>query len=217
MAQHSILDIFEPIYAVFLEDYSCPRYVSTYRAYVGTMDDILKFADRLESLEGMAKRYEKLIHGIRHYEEEPRARHVINGFESYIMVPAEEVYRREFLLKKHRWNHEAHDGTVYPVRADEVWISQIVVQVGDCYMRFSRAYFENLQVFYQGAGWVKTEKYAKGFPGMVYKEDDITYLTLYGDEDVQYELSKKEKAIGDVHGWMDYDMHHVMRDIIGEG
>lgn len=204
------------VFGISLEDYSFPRYFPSYRPYVGSKEEAMLFAERLAGNMYAATRYEKLIQGIRNYDENPHTIYEIAGQKHQVMTPMEEVYRRELTLEGHRWEYQSARGSLYNLEADRIWVSQIVVRNERWALRCSKAAFEGLRIMVPGIGDVYLNGEVKGFPGMIYYQDDTHYMSLYITQK-QYQVSQLDEAIQDIEGVYGLDLTDVSRDSIGEG
>lgn len=212
----------EKLYGVALEDYSVPRYLAQPQLHLGTRREFLNLVDRMVADDAVANHYEELIRGIRTYPENPQSQHTVCGQRYHVMSPFKEICRKEIVLPDHTWIHETpENGSAYLLRAKTVWLSYILAERKDKFVRACKATFDCLAVSQAGVGWLYPAKEFKGFPGTAYyehygdAESGLTHYPLYVTEKIFPAGTNLEEAKNSMPGMLDVDISAIARATLG--
>lgn len=212
----------EQLYGVVLEDYSVPRYLAQPLLHLGTRRDFLDLANRMEMNDAVANYYEKMINSIRTCPDSPQAQYTVCGQRYPVMRPFKEICRKEIVLSDHRWIHETpENGCAYLLRAKSIWLSYILAEHKDKFVRACKATFDCLAVSQLGGGWVCPAKDLRGFPGTAYyehygdAESGLTHYPLYVTEKIFPAGTELEEAKNSMPGMLDVDLSAITRATLG--
>lgn len=209
------------LYGLVLEDYSSPRYNPRAKLYVGTMQELLDFTEALEK--ESVPQYKYLITAIRSYASNPGATHTVCGVEYPILTPVKEIGRKEINLTDHIWIHKTElRACEYLMHADSIWSSHVLVEYESQLILCSKASFDQLKISTALLGWIQLNKDIASFPGMVcnnyYGEPKkcVSHLSLYGENKIYRTEEEKNKAMEDLPGMMEVDLHSMIEEIMRE-
>lgn len=204
-----------PIYRIFLEDYSRPRWEAAAKPYYGTMDDIRNLMIYLSENEETRIRYGDLIDAVEWYDMDNDAVHTVAGREFPVLMPAEEVCGSEVLLEEQQGYYTGSSDAVYPVWADRVYIRQILLRMEDGLHRCVKASFEGFRLCSSGLGWICIRNSIKGFPGVVTWADNTHTMNLFVEQEV-YDFDNQKLAMTDTMDTNMINLVGAIGDIMGE-
>lgn len=202
-------------YKLYLEDYRYPRIYGEVRPYFGTMEDILGLAERLSGFEGTAIRYRDTIDAIESFHLDPNVEHWMVGRRYRLLEPMEEICRYDIVLRDLDLGCSTFEETYYRVRAEEVRVSQILLQCEEGFVRCLRANYLQLQVGIPKMGWYYPGWNIRGFPGMVTWENDVHTQHLYVEQ-CTYAPEERELAMKEITDPDKIQLSLALGDIIGE-
>lgn len=204
-------------YRIRLEDYSQPRHTDAVRSYYGEMDDMIAFANGLDTNPGTSKRYHQIIDGIEFYDLDLDITHTVAGHEYRLLDPVVPLAYHELYLENQRWVNENSNGILYPMSADIVWVARMLFRHEDgTIVLCMGAIFENLRIGYQNSGWCKVPDKADGFPGTVTCSDGRHYLNFFVEE-ASYSPDDMGRATEDLLDQSTIDLSIAGKEILGQG
>ncbi len=128
-------------YILKLPDPSLPEFVSGEKLYIGTEEDMLHIADKMEK----SNVYEKTRNGITEYfNGNHGATHNIGYGDIPLLEPALPINEHTSQVDDLSWTHENTWHCKYRMKADSAAITQIVVRRRLNYYRCLRVSFDNL-------------------------------------------------------------------------
>lgn len=185
------------MFGIFLPDPNAPFYNPKVALYVGTQEEILQFVDRLEASPDTSY-YRNVIAAVRAYPDDPTAEYEIAGRKYSAMMPLTEIGRKEFSLSDYTWIHDSPDkGSQYLMKAEDVWVSYIIVTNNIWSATCCKVNFEGLSISTPGIGWITLGASSNGTPGLFYCEsgdDDETHTTCMSLYRSERWHSRDEKA-----------------------
>lgn len=132
------------VYALFLDDYSCPSCCSGIKTYYGTLEEIKTFIDRLEATNGhgtTVKAFRDFCNG------NTEVTHGIAYIWHPLMRPVKVLQEFSTKLDHPQWEYINPYGCPYEVKADTAFVKAMLVKDEDKYYRCLQAGMLNLSYF----------------------------------------------------------------------
>ena len=206
----------ERIFALTLENYSCPRHLPETKSYYGTMEEMIELMLRLENDPATALRYKKMLDAAEFYDFDNDITHNVAGYDVPVFTQVEEVCRLETTLRDQEWEYQSHSGTLYPCKASHIELRQMVLRTPNGYEHAAQANITGLQVCYPGIGWICPNGAIKGFPHMVTLDGHTHRMALAVSLEF-YLPDYLEHAMEDGLNPEAVDLSYLVEDILGEG
>lgn len=209
------------LYGINLNDYWYPKRLRTKKGYVGTKDDLETFAGLLETFYWSNEQACAVSTAIRGYfsglsPESMMQKHG-DGFEW--VHPLEVIYQSEpITLEHHFWQYKTANDAVYPMYADSVSVSRIIVADAGLLFTAIKGSAKGLCVCLQGTGWTELGGVMSGYPETVtydceeglYEMRMFTLVDRIWPEEIEELIQKWSKG-------EDLDLPCLCKDIIAEG
>ena len=212
----------EKMYGVMLEDYALPRYMARAKLHLGTRRDFLNLVERLEGEKEQNPYFRELCNGIRAYPSNPDAGHTVVGKRYPVMIPVNEVCRRELALTDHMWIHKPpYSSNAYLLNAKSIWLTYVLVECKGRLILAYKASFDCLAVSQPGIGWICLANDLQGFPGLSHfehygdEESNLTHFTLCVEEKIYPAGTDVEEAKKNMPGQMDVDLSTIISAMAG--
>ncbi len=156
------------LYAISLNDHAAPSFCSFEKLYIGSLDEISLFIDRLEK----TGHYLDTVAAFRGFMKgDKEAEHPVAYHMTKLLIPVNLVCADERTLEARKWDHINTWGFPYHMRFDEARISQIIVDKQGTLIRLIRGWFKNLSYEDGAGGWIRPDDGFWGHPGMI----DVQY------------------------------------------
>lgn len=202
-------------YCLTLEDYSYPRYSSVVRRYFGEMEDVEELMEGLRSDDWTRTRYWETLEAFDYYEEDDTVTHVAAGTEFQLLEPMEMLATQDAVLENHSWNCTGYSGAIFPLYAQKISVSQILLRgEDDMLYRCIKAEFEGLHICMPGMGWYAPGSDIKGFPRMIKYENHAHKMQMYVEE-ACYNVDDLMNALQDMQAIEKIDLAEACCDILG--
>ena len=206
------------MFGLYLPDPIAPFYNPNVAFYVGTQEELLAFADRVED-SSKASYYEDVIGAVRAYPNDSEARYKIAGGEYDAMVPVTEIGRKEFSLSDHTWIHKVPGSNhQYVMNANYIWVSYVIIKVANHrFVTCCKAQFEGLGMSVPGVGWIALGNGPEGTPGLFYHDEDNkaeTHMSLYRSTR-WHSSDEKAPTVENLPGPLRADLSTVIAELVG--
>lgn len=209
------------IYGINLDDYTSPKAIRGKGGYLGTKEDFDAFARALEisghldlTIRDAIKAIRAMINGIN--QEELVKKHG----PAFEVIHTLDIYRQleDITLERQSWQYTTCNDSVYPMYADRVYISRMIVSYGGYQYIAWRVAAEGLCVCLQGSGWAKMSGIVSGHPEIVTydSKDNIYEMRLYSLGE-RIDPKDESSIISVLETQTEKGMNYLCRDIIGEG
>ncbi len=202
-------------YCIHLEDYALPRHAAVSRCYYGTMDDMVKLAANLSKNDWARKRYHEMIEGIEYYDLDSEVSHLVAGAEYPVLSPVEVIFQNDFIFNDKSWYYTGYNHIAIPMHADQVNVSQILVQQEEMYHRCIKVKFKNILCYSPYTGWNCPNYEDNGFPYIVQETGDDTYTLQFYVAEQSYRLDQKDTALQDMNNLNLVNLSVASTDFMG--
>ena len=204
----------EKYYAITLEDYSVPAYVSSTKEYFGTLDEITAFINSLrhdEYHKGLVEAFDKYCEGdinVKHYV-------AYNNYQ--LMHPVSLIATFEHELSETDYDHINIWGCPYYMRFKKAKMKHYWFKLGKDYYRCLKVIFEELQYQSRSGNWFCQEEGYWGHPYMLTFKPPHTYNNLAVIEKIFCSVEEFNQDGEKFNPEEDYDLTGFFNEIFGNG
>lgn len=205
----------EDMMIIQLEDYREPRFTSKLRPYIGSLEDMKVFAERLAEDPNASVRYHETIEAIDSYEINPDGSHTMAGQEIPILTPAQTLDWDEFQLGyEDQWLYEPVGNPGYApyyMICKDAELEMTLVRVGDELWLCARGTVYGMHRKLFGRD-IYDETGVCGFPGICKQEPGLVEQLLYTVVST-YSVDEMDTAIHDLDTCNYIDLGIVFADV----
>lgn len=205
------------LYALCLDDYSSPSFISSEKPYIGTIEDIINLLNAIKSDEFFHDKFPELFSAFdRFLKGEKNIMHNVALRKVQLLTPVIEIDSTTSYLENTKFEHINTWGFPYEMQFEKAHSEHVWVLYKGKYYRCIRAKIRDLK-YKNSIGQYKEIDMAWGFPRQIEFENDITYSRLYVTEKV---FEKQEDVLTDIENFKqnpDPIFTEILNDIFGDG
>lgn len=205
------------IYQLILDDYSAPAFVSLYKEYYGTLDDISDFIAALRNDEYFAKHNAELISCFEKFKQGEKNIMLMSAYSKHpFLKRAKKLGEASSEFNNYKWEHINTWGFPYYMKCDEVKCSHLWLCCTGIYVRVINAIFLNLQ-YENILGEYMNPGMCWGFPHQIETDEEKTYSRLYV---VEKTFNDKTETLLDMEKFnkgSKPDFTKLLDDVFGNG
>lgn len=205
------------LYALYLDDYSSPSFISSEKPYIGTVEDIINLLNAIKSDELFHDKFPELFSAFdRFLKGEKNIMHNVALRKVQLLTPVIEIDSTTSYLENTKFEHINTWGFPYEMQFEKAHSEHVWVLYKGKYYRCIRAKIRDLK-YKNSIGQYKEIDMAWGFPRQIEFENNITYSRLYVTEKV---FEKQEDVLVDIENFKqnpDPIFTEILNDIFGDG
>lgn len=199
-------------FQINLEDYACPGFVSSSKAYYATLPQLQAFIEALGGHRAVAEDHHDLITAYREYlAGNTGVCHRVLYQNERLLTPAKLIGTKSLSLDHFQWEHINIWGFPYLMSCDHVETVHIWLKVKGGYVRCLSARFDGLK--YDG---YPLESRFWGFPCIIAEDGSVTFNRLAVAEKRFKTLQECQEDLSSFNE-TDFDFTEFCNDIFGDG
>ena len=207
----------EQLYALCLDDYSSPSFISSEKPYIGTIEDIINLLNAIKSDELFHDKFPELFSAFdRFLKGEKNIIHNVALRKVQLLAPVIEIDSTASYLENTKFKHINTWGFPYEMQFERTCNEHIWISYKGKYYRCIRAKIKDLK-YKNSIGQYTEIDMAWGFPRQIEFENNTTYNRLYVTEKV---FEKQEDVLIDIENFKqnpDPIFTEILNDIFGDG
>lgn len=207
----------DQIYRILLDDYSCPGFVSAYKPYYGTLDELSSFITAIRKDEQFADSLSELLSCFdRFLQGEKNINHVVAFKERPFLKRAKRLGEASSEHRILTWEHTNTWGFPYYMQCEKVKCEHLWLSCMGTYTRVIRAEFIDLQ-YENTVGDYTSPSMLWGFPHQIEIDGNKIYSRLFVVEKV---FDNRDEALLDMENFKKEskpDFSELLEDIFGDG
>ena len=207
------------LYEFNLEDYTLPGFCSGDKQYYGTIADMQKLIDNLESDEKIKEDHQDTIAAFNAFKNgNLNAVHIVAYNNRILGRPVKYVAFSNQTIENKSWDHRNTYGFLYHMKAEKIDVSQLVIKLGPKeFVRVARATFKNL-VYENDFGPHVLRTYW-GFPYMITNSADEDENVISSNQlyTIEQTYNNVDDALTDLYNPEKISFTEILNDIFADG
>ena len=206
-------------YKLVLDDYATPSFISWYKDFFGTLDEISELIEALKTDRRTRESHQQTIDAFESFlNGNTEAEHIVAYNRQRLLTPVEIIKSSDTFLQTVIWDHSNVWDCIYRMKTDAVNVQRAIFKTDGSYVIGIKVHFQKL--YYQTQKLDSPDKWNQlkdgfwGFPKLFDISEDILRYRLYTAMNRYPDLCSAEEDFADED---QIDFKQIIDDVFGDG
>lgn len=213
------MDNNQQYYKLVLDDYATPSFISWYKDFFGTLDEISELMEALKADSRTRESHQQTIDAFESFlNGNTEAEHMVAYNRHRLLTPVEIIKSSDTFLQPVIWDHSNVWKCIYRMKTDAVNVQRAIFKADGSYVIGIRTQFRNL--YFQSPDLDPPDKWDRldggfwGFPKLFDISGGILRYRLYTAMNRYPDLCSAEDDFADADR---IDFKRIIDDVFGDG